>query len=324
MKNKSLATCYSVIFVLVITGIILSLLECDKAQYDVDKQLLLPSEVTYKMLWWQRNTGKFTFYQSDDCWAFDKKSCCQKMDINFDKSTISAQKRPLIIALLDTGIDIQHQALQNNIFYNSQEIPNDNLDNDNNGFIDDLHGWNFLDNNANVNSAYDSNNPCSFHGTHIAGIISASENSCAMSGLLSNYNVKLLCVKILDDELNGTLENLKKAIIYSEKMGASICCLSIGTDTYDSDLRNLMCKSKMLFVTAAGNGFIDIDKNPFYPASYKLNNQISVASIRCDGRLSATSNYGKDTIDVAAPGLMSLLSFHNILTVLNCRVFSLT
>ena len=220
MKNKSLATCYSVIFVLVITGIILSLLECDKAQYDVDKQLLLPSEVTYKMLWWQRNTGKFTFYQSDDCWAFDKKSCCQKMDINFDKSTISAQKRPLIIALLDTGIDIQHQALQNNIFY------------------------------------------------------------------------------------NGTLENLKKAIIYSEKMGASICCLSIGTDTYDSDLRNLMCKSKMLFVTAAGNGFIDIDKNPFYPASYKLNNQISVASIRCDGRLSATSNYGKDTIDVAAPGLM--------------------
>ena len=211
-------------------------------------------------------------------------------------------KRQVIVALIDTGVDITHPELSGSIWTNTGEIPGDGIDNDGNGYIDDVYGWNFYDNNAQVFTGTDDN-----HGTHSAGTIAAARNGVGTVGICDPAYVKIMVIKTLGTSSGvGTVSNVVKAIRYAQANGASICNLSFGTMKY-SELYQAIKDSGMLFIVAAGNGDASgngysIDEQPMYPASFELDNIISVANLRFDGQLDRASNYGVRSVDLAAPG----------------------
>ncbi len=212
-------------------------------------------------------------------------------------------KRPVIVAIIDTGIDINHQELRNAIWTNPGEIDGDGIDNDGNGYVDDIHGWNFYSNNNKVFSGSEDS-----HGTHAAGTISASRGSYGIAGITDNNYVKIMPLKALGGKEGvGSPDAVIKAIKYAEEKGASICNLSMGTTGYSEELAQTMKNSHMLFVVSCGNGGVsglgyNTDVYPVYPASLPYDNIISVANILFDGTLSKDSNYGAASVDIAAPG----------------------
>ena len=212
-------------------------------------------------------------------------------------------KRQVIVALIDTGVDITHPELSGSIWTNTGEIPGDGIDNDGNGYIDDVYGWNFYDNNAQVFTGADDN-----HGTHSAGTIAAARNGVGTVGICDPAYVKIMVIKTLGTSSGvGTVSNVVKAIRYAQANGASICNLSFGTMKYSEELYQAIKDSGMLFIVAAGNGDASgngysIDEQPMYPASFELDNIISVANLRFDGQLDRASNYGMRSVDLAAPG----------------------
>lgn len=210
-------------------------------------------------------------------------------------------KRQAVIAVIDTGIDKNHEDLQDILWENQDEIPNNGIDDDGNGYVDDVYGYDFYNNTGNMTSTTDDN-----HGTHCAGTILANrDNSKGIAGIASGYNVKIMSLKALGgNNGEGTTESVIKAIKYAEDNGAVICNLSLCTEENDTALYKVMAKSKMLFVVAAGNDDkgTDNDSIPHYPAAYNIENMIAVANIRADGVIDPTSNYGKETVDIAAPG----------------------
>lgn len=214
------------------------------------------------------------------------------------------EHRKVIVAVIDTGIDISHPELKDAIWVNEDEIPGDGIDNDGNGYIDDVNGWNFFSNTNQIFVGEEDD-----HGTHAAGTIAAARGNGGIAGIADPAYVKLMPIKAL-----GTNEGLGEesaviaAIQYAEANGASICNLSFGTEDYYPHLEEVMRNSKMLFVTSAGNGDskgnginIDTTGND-YPSSFHLSNTISVANLMFDGNLAVSSNYGVNTVNIAAPG----------------------
>lgn len=220
----------------------------------------------------------------------------------YDAST--QERRQVIVAVIDTGIDITHPELKDAIWVNEDEIPGDGIDNDGNGFIDDVNGWNFFHNNNQVYVGKEDD-----HGTHAAGTIGAARGMMGIAGITDNKYVKIMPVKALGSEYGvGDETAVINAIRYAEANGASICNLSFGTAQYYPELEKVMRESGMLFIIAAGNGDkkgigIDIDANPDYPSSFGLENSISVANLMFDGNLAESSNYGLKNVDIAAPGV---------------------
>lgn len=212
-------------------------------------------------------------------------------------------KRQVIVAIIDTGIEINHPEFQNAMWTNSGETPGDGIDNDGNGFIDDYYGWNFYSNNNNLYSGEEDS-----HGTHAAGTIAASRKSSGIAGITDNEYVKIMSLKALGGNSGvGSTDTVIKAIQYAEAKGASICNLSLGTTNYDEKLAAAIQNSSMLFVVAAGNGNMygigyDADIKPVYPAALPFDNVISVANQLFDGSLSRSSNFGAVSVDIAAPG----------------------
>ncbi|MDO4268343.1 MAG: S8 family peptidase [Eubacteriales bacterium] len=228
----------------------------------------------------------------------------------YDSST--SERRNVIVAVIDTGIDINHEDLKDSIWVNEDEIPGDGIDNDGNGFVDDVNGWNFFSNNNQVYVGREDD-----HGTHAAGTIAASRGKTGVAGIADGNYVKIMPVKALGTEYGlGEEEAVINAIRYAEANGASICNLSFGSTQYYPELEKVMRESKMLFVVAAGNGDktgngIDIDVKPDYPAAYDIDNIISVANLMFDGSLEASSNYGVKNVDVAAPGTFIVSTIDN-------------
>lgn len=215
-------------------------------------------------------------------------------DINITPARQIAQGSPeIIVAVIDSGIDAQHPDLQNNIFVNENETP-DGFDNDNNGYIDDVSGWNFCDNNNQLMSDYDD----TLHGTHVSGIIAAGINQIGVEGVAPQ--VKILPLKFLKNN-EGYTSDAILAIQYAEQMGASIVNCSWGSSGASSALREVMQQSNMLFVCAAGNYSEDASIDGHYPANFELDNNISVAAMDNTGQLADFSNYGGN-ITIAAPG----------------------
>ena len=209
-------------------------------------------------------------------------------------------KTETIVAVLDTGVDIYHEDLKDNIFKNQEEIyGNTEKDDDNNGFVDDIAGWDFLNNDNTVydNTTDSTGEKTDSHGTHVAGIIAAAKNGVGMQGV-AYENVKILPVKFIAGKEGGDLSDAIKGIKYAEKMGASIVNCSFASNNEFLTLKDVMRRSKMLFVCAAGNHGTQLKE---YPAGFAdLDNVISVCALNQEGDLTSFSNYGHDYI--AAPG----------------------
>ena len=207
--------------------------------------------------------------------------------------------RDVVVALVDTGIDYTHEDLAGRIWTNADEIPGNGIDDDGNGYVDDVYGWNFY---SDTNDVYVGTEDA--HGTHGAGTIAANaDNGTGIAGIVQSDHVKVMAVKALGgSDGSGTTASIIQAIQYAEANGAQICNLSLGSSQNDPALYRTMASSDMLFVVAAGNDGTDLETSPSYPASYDLDNVISVANIRYDGELDPTSSYGAASVDLAAPG----------------------
>lgn len=200
-----------------------------------------------------------------------------------------------VVAVIDTGIDYKHEDLKANIWINTKETPSNGIDDDGNGYIDDVNGWDF---------AYGDNDPMDgdSHGTHCAGTIAAQgNNSIGVAGV--NWSAKLMPVKVLDDLGGGYNFDIYNGIIYAVTNGAKVTSNSYGgggaTSLMASAL-NTALKKGTLFVAAAGNESMSKASYPaYYSKTYK--NVIAVASTSEDDTLSTFSNYG-DGVDLAAPG----------------------
>lgn len=226
--------------------------------------------------------------------------------------------REIIVAVIDTGVDTAQEDLKGHFWVNELESSN-KKDDDDNGLVDDVNGWNFYDN-SNVLCNYSSYDETyqeyeDDHGTHCAGTIAATPNNgMGIAGIAGDANVKVMVIKALGgtdgtDTGSGNTSSVVQAIRYAERMGAQICNLSFGGEGNDPVLRSVMEDSDMLFVCASGNDGKNMDNNPIYPAAYDLPNVISVANINADGSLASSSNYGVNNVDLAAPGsaIMSTL-----------------
>lgn len=236
-----------------------------------------------------------------------KRQAVSGVDINLEQAwkTYGNGNHDTIVAMIDTGIDYTHEDLKDTLWVNTDEIPGNGIDDDGNGYVDDVYGWNFYNNNNQIFTGEEDS-----HGTHGAGTISAGTgNGIGIAGIVPGNRVRVMALKALGGtDGGGSTAAVIKAIRYAEDNGAVICNLSLTSTVDDKALYEAMKNSSMLFVVATGNGNpktgkgVDTDAIPFYPAAYDLDNIISVANLSIDGTLSASSNYGKKTVDLAAPG----------------------
>lgn len=209
----------------------------------------------------------------------------------------STFRKTIKVAIIDSGIDFNHPDLKDKIFTNYREIPNNGIDDDNNGYIDDVHGYNFADNN---NLPQDDNG----HGTHVSGIIGASNNPTTHTcGIIPN--VKIIPLRFLNKQGSGDTQNAIKAIYYAIKMKADIINASWGSYELSNELQKAIEAANsagIIFVTSSGNYQSNNDLKPIYPANYMLDNLISVAATDENDILDPFSNFGATTVSVAAPG----------------------
>ena len=222
---------------------------------------------------------------------------------------ISAGNNKIVIAVIDTGIQIDHPDLASNIWTNPGEIPDNGIDDDRNGYIDDVHGWDFKNDD---NSVYDG---IDWHGTHVAGIIGAiGNNGIGIAGI--NWRVKIMPLKFLEYGVGQSADAIE-AFAYAAQKGVKIISNSWGRwGAPDPAMEDAIRSSGALCIFAAGNSGKDNDAGyPYYtnyPSSYPLNNIIAVAASDSSDNLVSTywgSNWGKKTVDLAAPGLDILSTF---------------
>lgn len=214
--------------------------------------------------------------------------------------------RKIVVGVIDTGIDWEHPDLKENLYTNPGEIDGDGIDNDGNGLIDDIHGWNFGDNN---NKSQDDQG----HGSHCAGTIGGvGNNGIGVAGV--NWEVSLMPIKFLNAEGHGSLQAAIDAIRYGIKMKLPILSNSWGNRSGGEALQSAIEEAKqagIVFIAAAGNNHSDNSKNPTYPASFPVDNIISVAATNNQDRLGSFSNYGATTVHVAAPGVKIFSTYKN-------------
>jgi subtilisin family serine protease len=220
---------------------------------------------------------------------------------------ISKGSSDVVVAVIDTGADYNHQDLSPNIWTNPGEVAGNGKDDDGNGYIDDIHGWNAVANNG---DPMDDNG----HGTHCAGTIGAvGNNARGVAGV--NWNVKIMPLKFLSATGSGSLSGAVAAINYMVTMknrgvNIRVASNSWGGGGYSQALYNAIQAASaagIAFAAAAGNESNDNDANASYPAGYDVPNVISVAAVDRDGNMASFSNYGANTVDIAAPGV-SILS----------------
>lgn len=212
----------------------------------------------------------------------------------------------IIVAVVDTGVDVDHEDLKANIWINTKEIPGNGIDDDGNGYIDDINGINTLVRDSNGKATMNVRDGDS-HGTHVSGTIAAIQNNkVGIAGIASH--AKIMAIRTVPSSGDETDIDVAEAFIYAAKNGARIINCSFGKSSNEGKqlipdtLKFIAEKYGVLVIAAAGNDSSDIERNPIYPASFTNDNLLIIASTTDSGSMSYFSNYGKVSVDVAAPG----------------------
>ncbi|RUL83963.1 S8 family serine peptidase [Tautonia sociabilis] len=235
-------------------------------------------------------------------WGLDNAS---DLDINAPEAWAAAGGgQGVLVAVLDTGIDLTHPDLAGRIWTNPGEIPGNGIDDDRNGYIDDVNGWNFVSRTSDVR---DDNG----HGTHVSGTIAAvAGNGIGVTGVA--FGATVMPLKVLGADGSGSISKAVDAIYYAAAHGARVINASWGGPGYSKSLDDAIRAVGQanpstgalgtVFVSAAGNEAVDNDVRPSYPPNNRYASTIAVAAIDQSGRLASYSNYGDRTVDLAAPG----------------------
>jgi Tol biopolymer transport system component/subtilisin family serine protease len=277
-----------------------------------------PNDPRYGEMWGLNNTGQPSTFGGNPGSAGN--------DIRAEQAwNITTGNRSVVVGVIDTGIDINHEDLHDNIWTNPGEVAGNGIDDDGNGFVDDIHGWDFAHNDATVFDYTEPTFPPSAsytgdlddHGTHVAGTIGAAGNNA--TGVVGvNWQVSLMSLKFLTEDGTGSSADLLNAFAYAKAMrqlwessggtkGANIRVLnnSYGGDNFSQaelDAIRALSDAGILFVVAAGNEGTFNDLFPVYPSNYISPNLISVAASGGGGARAFFSNWGEATVNVTAPG----------------------
>jgi len=220
-------------------------------------------------------------------------------DINASEAwNYTTGSKSVVVGVIDTGIRYTHQDLADNMWKNPNEIAGDGIDNDNNGYVDDVFGLNALEASG---DPFDDNG----HGTHCAGTIGAAANN-GFDHVGVAWNTHLMALKFLDADGFGSLSGAMECIEYAIANGADIINASYGGGGFSQAMADLISsagEAGILFVAAAGNESNNNDSNPSYPASYSAANVISVAAINRSDMIAEFTNFGVISVDLAAPGV---------------------
>lgn len=270
-------------------------LECIK--YVTDNKIYRKQsyDPDFSKQWYLENTGQLV----------NLRFGTSSIDIGWKKAMSRyVRQTDTYVAVLDSGFAKDHQELLNRHLKTVSERDGiAGFDDDSNGYVDDADGWDFIDND---------NNPYDFkgHGTQVAGIISSNQDGFGIQGISPDAHIKPL--RVLNREGRGSTAKLAEALEYIYfKPSFRILNVSLGSEVHDElvaeTIKIFEKDDRVLIVCAAGNGGTDgkgdnNDQSPFYPSSYDSNSIISVSSINQSGALSVFSNYGLDSVDIAAPG----------------------
>ncbi len=235
-------------------------------------------------------------------WYLERISAPAAWDVTTGSSSV-------VVAVLDTGVDIDHPDLAANIWKNKNEIANNRKDDDRNGFIDDVYGWDFVDDSNDVTPPLDDSSSLDAlsHGTVISSMIAGiGDNQRGITGL--GWNVKIMPVRMLDAYGSGGEQDAADAIDYAVKNGADVINLSFAGSQSHNVLKSAVARAfeaGVVVVAALGNDDSDTDDSPVYPACLRSTTDdwvIGVTSSDRDDKGSSFTNYGKGCSDVSAPG----------------------
>jgi Tol biopolymer transport system component/subtilisin family serine protease len=284
----------------------------------IRKTFVTPNDPRYPEMWGLNNTG-----QRSDTGGHPG---IPGNDIRAEQAwNVTTGSRTVVVGVIDSGIDINHEDLRDNIWTNPGEVPGNSIDDDGNGFVDDINGWDFAHNDATIFDYTEPSYPPSEnyagdvddHGTHVAGTIGArGNNAIGVTGV--NWQVSLMPLKFLTDDGVGTSADLLRALAYAKAMrqlwassggtrGANILVLNnsyggFGFSQAELEAISALNDAGILFVAAAGNESQSNDLYPVYPANYIVPNIISVAASAGSGIRASFSNTGEATVNVTAPG----------------------
>ena len=253
-----------------------------------------PDDPYFDKLWALKNLGQ----------TVDDKIGTIGCDINYTKAMIFSRQESsdIVVAVADSGIDTHHPDLTNQLWRNPREIPDNNIDDDGNSYVDDIHGYHFAMDSANVADR-------GSHGTHVSGTIAAeSNNAIGISGTFPK--AKIITLGVSSDGRNIDTASTIKAcdyIIGLKNAGVNVIALnaSYGGNNYSNAENETMIRLKevgIIVCAAAGNDLINVDNNKFYPACYDHDNIISVAGNDSNHNKYVRTNYGKTQVDLSAPG----------------------
>ena len=254
-----------------------------------------PNDTLFTNLWGLRNTGQmvngFTGTAGDDirfvaAWGLARPTTNQ-----------------FVVAIIDTGVDYTHPDLAGNMWTNPGEIPGNGLDDDGDGYVDDYYGYDFLDNLPNPTDS-------GFHGTHVAGTIAAiGNNQLGVIGV--DYQARIMALRVSSDGNSMPDSAVIEAIQYATMMkgrGVNIVAINEsfgggGSNSTEGAAMQSAGNAGIIFCVAAGNNTANNDTTAVYPASYRLTNMIVVAATDQNDALASFSDYGPNTVDLAAPGV---------------------